>query len=97
MSIIDGLATRTCSNHQTEQRILAFELREWHMKCQQCAVGKWTGKDKTAAQRAKTKHRAAKGHEQIVIDFMIPDSIKRVWRNHYGRKRVPARYIKGYV
>jgi hypothetical protein len=95
--VIDGMVKMACPVHGPWIDILAFELREWHMKCQQCVVGKWTGKDKTAAQRAKTRHRASRGHEHIVIDFMIPDSIKRIWKIHYGRKRIPARYIKDYA
>lgn len=79
------------------RRIMAFETREWHMKCQQCRVGKWTGKDELAARRAKTQHSRTKGHFQIVIDFLRTDRSRRMWRDHYGRKRTPAWRIEGYV
>lgn len=75
-------------------KILAFEIREWHVKCQQCSAGKWTGKDRAASARFKTMHHESKGHNIIVIDFMIPDHAKRLWGKHYGRKRVPARIIR---
>lgn len=73
--------------------IVAFETREFHVKCQQCRAGKWTGKDETAAYRFKAAHARTKGHHQIVVDFMIPDHVKRTWKIHYGNKRTPGRYF----
>lgn len=96
---IDGSLIATCRqcSRQTGniefRQIVAFELREWHMKCQQCRAGKWTGKDETAAYRAKANHVRMKGHYQVVVDFMTPDHVKRAWRQHYGMKRTPARFM----
>lgn len=77
-----------------KEKIIAFELREWHAKCQQCPSGKWTGKDERAAYRFKASHSRTKSHHSIVVDFMIPDHAKRLWKTHYGQKRTPARIIK---
>jgi hypothetical protein len=74
-------------------RIMAFETREWHMKCQQCSSGKWTGKDRPAAARFRSEHGNRTGHRQIVLDYMIPDHVKKLWKQHYGRKKVPDRII----
>lgn len=74
-------------------RIMAFETREWHMRCQQCTYGKWTGKERPIAARARADHGDKTGHRQIVLDFMIPDHTKKLWKRYYGRKRVPDRII----
>jgi hypothetical protein len=75
-------------------KIMAFETREWHVKCQHCPAGRWTGKDRAAARRFKATHGYIAGHRQIVIDFMRPEHVKRTWRKHYGRKKVPAPFIR---
>lgn len=90
---IDGTLSVVCSNHQTDQVIVSFETREWHMTCGQCRTGKWTGNDRPAAARARNNHNNRTGHTQIMLDYMIPDHTKKLWAVHYGRKSVPARFM----
>jgi hypothetical protein len=90
---IDGFDAMICPVDNQPEQIIAFETRAWHMRCQQCAAGKWTGSDEGAAYRAKAAHMRNKGHRQIVVDFMIPEHSKKLWRAHYGRRRTPARFF----
>ena len=92
LHIIDGATHMECHLHG-DRLITAFELREWHMSCGQCRSGKWTGKDKNAAYHAKTNHQARSNHFQIMVDFMVPERVKRTWKIHYGNRRTPARYM----
>jgi hypothetical protein len=73
--------------------IVAIETREWHVKCQNCPAGKWTGQDETAAYRFKAAHARRTSHPQIVVDYMVPDRLKRIWKIHYGGKRTPVKFI----
>jgi|ERR1700722_7990175 len=91
---IDGalrMLCRACEGRETA--IMAFETREWHVKCSACRFGKWTGKDEAAAHRARANHARTKQHYGIMVDFLIPDDVKKLWRVHYGRNRVPARFM----
>jgi hypothetical protein len=92
---IDGSVALICPDGHEGQLIVAFETREWHMKCGQCPAGKWTGQDRPAAARARSNHADKTGHRQIMLDFLMPDHIKRIWRVHYGSKLIPGKRIVG--
>jgi hypothetical protein len=58
---------------------LAFETREWHVKCTVCRYGRWFGQDEVVAKAAHRQHFCT-------VDYLCHPVSKKFVRSLYGRR-----------
>lgn len=82
-----------CPIHHMPDVITAIETREWHVKCHSCRYGRWVGASNALALIVERKHLANKPDHKTSVDFIVPDDVREKWRQVFGRKRFPRRFI----
>jgi hypothetical protein len=88
--IVECNTCQAIGRRMTTQEVMAIETREYHVKCQDCRYGKWTGQDVTYARLLRSEHRQ---DHHVVMDYAVPEPVKRQWRILYGTQRRPKMII----
>lgn len=82
-----------CPVHHMWDVIDAIETREWHVTCHSCRYGRWAGMSHQTARILERRHLVSKPGHNTTIDFQVPEDVREKWRQVFGRKRHPARFI----